>query len=241
MTPEERARADAINASISEMISGKKSPRDTTKAPLDETHRSSYYTAFFIIIAVALVIAGLLTWQMMPQNAPEAAAPTLTPITIPVIQVERHIDPPSPPVAISPPPAPINQPQVVVIEVPQPLRIEYNSYHPQAAPKPASNASATEEMSDEDKAHARAGRQWAIDYVAYKYRLGDARPVVSSVRGNYTSSTAYGGWGRHTVKGYVTFDYYDMGGARQTVTKSYTAITQPADNGEIRVTDLTVE
>jgi len=91
------------------------------------------------------------------------------------------------------------------------------------------------------KIQGKAAVQYAVNFVAGKYKIGSSSPIPETVKGYLTSTEEEGGWGKCTSNGTVSFSYYDSSGTLTKETRDFVVKTEPQKTGQIKIVDIQIK
>jgi hypothetical protein len=255
MTPEERARADAIMEEITKQAKARRQhaaapaariPGITSEPPTPTGH-GLRYAALFAVIA-ALHVAGFIAYDQYTQKKEaekiaqikaEAEAATQEGIIRGQIEAERMRQlfsqiAPVPQAQPKPSPKieytatrqqPTTRPQ---IQQPQ-------AYRPPARPQ-QTQAPAKTDPTEEHKATAE---KHAYSHFRYKYKIGSKQYAVTSLQITSPETSEVTGWDRYRTLGEAGIEYYDNQGLKRT-TRRFEVLTE-IKNGKVTPVDITVK
>jgi hypothetical protein len=257
MTPEERARADAIMEEITKQAKARREHATAPAAripgissePLTPTGQTMRRTVIFALIAT-LHVAGFIGYhnyaeakeaEKIAQIKAEAEAATQEGLRRGKIEAERMRELFSE----------ISRDQVKPTKTSP--KIQYNVYTPPTpAPRSAAIAPKTQmtvatvtatSRADEQEAGAEKHQEQAVKYAyshfRYKYTIGSKNYAVTSLEITPKETNEVAGWPRYRTEGEAGLEYYD-GSSYKRTTRKFEVMTE-TKSGRVTATEITVK
>jgi hypothetical protein len=239
MTPEERARADAISDAIAASVKQRRQqpiPGVSPAAPTASSRRIFYTT--LLVIVLAAHVAGFLVYrrhaEAKAKRARIAAQEERLIQQAATAEAQANAERLSNALAATKPDKPMAAPTSVRKETPR-LTRPVTPAPTRVSPTPAPAA----EIPDVTASHQTAAENHAYSHFRYKYTIGSKNYGITSLQITTSETVQVPGWPRYRTQGEVGLEYYDGQSFKRT-TRRFEVLTENK-NGRIVATDITVK
>jgi hypothetical protein len=252
MTPDERARADAITDAIARDVQERKRQRIPGLSPSASStepalsRRTVFYVVLFVVITAAHV-GGVLVYRHLAT----ANAERIRIVTQEAIEARQSAEANARAEAERLKQAFTTsnlRSNTATIPEPRPTSPSSTRRTTSQAPRPYAQAPVHEEhvqpspggeQRDKSADHQSVAEKHAYSYFRYKYAIGGRNYAITGIEVTVSAISAVPGWPRYRTQGEVGMEYFDGQGYKRT-TRHFEVLTEEKE-GRIVPADITVK